>query len=270
MSIAHSALDPDYCWPGDPVELTMHANALCAKVARAELDEFGRAWDVQLRHVWSIPPEMVVERYLVLTRLMAACRGSEADLYKPELQRKSFELLARIGKVDPKAKSVLSPPESEFLEWVAWWELGDTTCGPPELSDSVFASFCCRLVDGDHDPLYKSLKRSTRKDERLAIFRVWAAEELCESFIGSHQWKKCQSLAHECELRGYYAYATHRLDPAPLTSQWMRYRHYRVQRLVAQLSTLGATRSRRWTRELERLVPVITGSECANMQEVGS
>lgn len=258
------------CWP---IDSDASEQAALHSYTRNDVgpgQAFAAVWD-SLRVTWALPAELLLSRLLQMRRWQEVLNGPDSELYKPELRRKSAEVLARLGHIEPHASSLFSAPELEFLKWVVWWESGDSAPGTPVLADSVFGPYCTRLLERDFDGLYKSLKRSIRKDERVSLLREWAARELCETLLTSGEYKRCQVIAEDAKLYGYFAFAAHARQPDESTRQALRYRRYRIERLQAQLEILGIPAGRRWTREIARLAAVTPEStEIVSVQEVPS
>ena len=220
-------------------------------------DEFRELWDACMRTVWTAPPESLLERVLLLRRLLPRLGGSDGQLYLLDARRKNRELLARLGQVS-NDEEALSPHELSFLEWTAWWERGRE--GPaPKLHDSPFSSFCQTLEWGESGRLEFLRKIQPKGDERFLLLRTWAAEESCRQMAEKERWALVREIAEQQELPFYALLAEHALSPTPEIWARCQYRAYRVERLIGQLPQLGLQGLARWQTEAESWKVQLTG-----------
>jgi hypothetical protein len=223
--------------------------------------EVRELWELCLKPVWTLPPECLLERLLLLKRVLERLGGPDGQLYRQDGLRKRVELLARMG-IPPASGDTSGPPPSvppaggdtslgasrhdvSFLEWTAWWERGREGKAP-ELHDSPFSSPCQTLEWGEQGRLESLRKARAKTEDRFLLLGFFAAEEICRQLAEKQRWPQVQEIARQHELRHYALLAEHRLQPTADTAARLQYRAYRVERLCRQHRQLDLPVPARW------------------------
>jgi hypothetical protein len=235
-------------WPGLEPSVSQRMVTNCPTAAVEDNPEFRTLWDQLIRPVWTAPFEGLLDRLLLLKRLLPRLGGPDGQLYRQDAVRKLVELQARLGS-SPGAEE-LSPHEVSFLEWTAWWERGRE--GPaPKLHDSPFSSFCQTLEWGEPGRLEFLRKSQPKTEERFLLLRTWAAEESCRQMAAKERWTQVQEIARQHDLPHFALLALQRIAPGAETLARISYRSYRVLRLRQQLRQMGLPECKRWADEAE-------------------